>query len=543
MAFSLTFLFFFRLFLIYQSHFNNLRYNLFITKEEMDVLKKKKFSFPTAYTVILIVLLLVMVLTFFIPAGKYASLSYDMAKEEFIVTQPDGKTSVEPGNQATLDKYNINTNLDKFKDGSVYKPVGIPGSYEELEREKRTAFGTLTEFLKAPIQGLAESIDIVTFVLILGGIIGVINKTGAFAAGMNALSKKLKGKEKWLIILTLTLISIGGTTFGLAEETIAFYPILVPIFIAAGYDALVAIATIYLGSCIGTLASTINPFSIVIASNTAGINFTDGIGLRIVMLVLGTLLCIWYTVRYAEKVRKNPEESLIYDQKEELEHKFLMANADEEIPTFDFRKKLMLIIFALGFVVMVYGVKELNWMFVEISCVFLLITFILAMISGLKEKDFVGEFVTGASDLLGVALVIGLARGVTIIMENGMISDTLMYWLSNGVSNMSGPIFTTFMFFIYILLGFFIPSSSGLAVLSMPIMAPLADVVNVDRALVIDAYNWGQGIISFIAPTGLILASLAMVDITFDKWLKFIMKLMIMIIILSIVLLAIGVYI
>ncbi|MGX7023402.1 YfcC family protein [Vagococcus hydrophili] len=504
--------------------------------------EKKKFSFPSAYTVILLVLLLVMILTYFIPAGKYATLSYDMDKKEFVLTEPKGETSVEPGNQATLDKYGINTNLDKFKDGSVYKPVAIPNSYEELERENHGFFGAVKEFLNAPIQGLEESISVITFVLILGGIIGIINKTGAFAAGMNSLSKKLNGREKWLIILTMTLISIGGTTFGLAEETIAFYPILVPIFIAAGYDALVAIATIYLGSCIGTLGSTVNPFSIVIASNTAGVTFTDGMGLRLAMLIIGTLMCIAYTVRYAERVRKNPETSLIYDQKEMLEKKFLHSDTDAEIPVFDLRKKLMLIIFALGFVVMVYGVKELNWMFVEISSLFLLITFILALISGLNEKTFVGEFVTGASELLSVALVIALARGVTIIMENAMISDTLMYQLSNGVSSMKGPVFTTVLYFVYILLGFFIPSSSGLAVLSMPIMAPLADVVNVDRALVIDAYNWGQGIISFIAPTGLVLASLAMVEITFDKWVKFVMKLMIAIAIVSIILLAIGVY-
>ncbi len=504
--------------------------------------KKKKFSFPSAYTVILFVLFLVMILTYFIPAGKYATLSYDMEKKEFSLVQPTGETSVEPGTQKTLDKYEIKTNLDKFKDGSVYKPVAIPGSYEELERENHGAFGALKEFLNAPIQGLEESISIITFVLILGGIIGIINKTGAFAAGMNSLSKKLKGREKWLIILTMTLISLGGTTFGLAEESIAFYPILVPIFIAAGYDALVAIATIYLGSCIGTLGSTVNPFSIVIASNTAGVTFTDGMGLRIAMLVIGTVMCIVYTVHYAEKVRKNPELSLIYDQKEELEHKFLKNDFENEAPVFDLRKKLMLIIFALGFVVMVYGVKELNWMFVEISSLFLLIVFILAIISGLNEKTFVNEFVTGASDLLSVALVIALARGVTIIMENAMISDTLMYHLSNSVSNMTGPVFTTVLYFIYILLGFFIPSSSGLAVLSMPVMAPLADVVNIDRALVIDAYNWGQGIISFIAPTGLVLASLAMVDITFDKWVKFVMKLMVAIAIVSIILLAIGVY-
>lgn len=300
--------------------------------------KKKAFSFPSAYTVILLVLLLVMILTYFIPAGKYASLSYDLDKSEFIITQPTGEKSSEPGTQKTLNKYNVNTKIEKFEDGSVYKPVAIPDTYQELERENKGLVGALSDFLNAPVQGLGESIDIITFVLILGGIIGVINKTGAFTAGMNALSNQLKGKEKWLIILVLSLVSLGGTTFGLAEETIAFYPILVPIFMAAGYDALVAIATIYLGSCIGTLASTINPFSIVIASNTAGINFTDGLALRLVMLILGTGMCIGYTIRYAERVRKHPETSLIYDQKEELEEKFLHSNELSEVPVFDLRK-------------------------------------------------------------------------------------------------------------------------------------------------------------------------------------------------------------
>lgn len=153
-----------------------------------------------------------------------------------------------------------------------------------------------------------------------------------------------------------------------------------------------------------------------------------------------------------------------------------------------------------------------------------------------------GEFVAGASDLLGVALVIALARGVTIIMEQAQISDTLLFWLSNGVSHMSGVIFSTVMFFVFILLGFFIPSSSGLAVLSMPVMAPLADVVGVHRDVIISAYNWGQGIMSFITPTGLVLASLAMVHVTFDKWLKFVLPLMLAIGLLAMILLGISVY-
>ena len=505
--------------------------------------KKSKFTFPTAYTVILIVLLLVLGLTYIIPSGKYAKLVYDKGANVFTVESPTGDTSEYEATQQTLDKLGVKTNLDKFTDGSISKPVGIPGSYQELPKEKTNLLKAVTTFLNAPIQGLYDSIDIIAFVLVIGGIVGVINKTGAFTAGISALSKRAKGKEAWLIVIITALISLGGTTFGMAEETIAFYPIIVPIFLAAGYDALVAIAAIYLGSSIGTMASTVNPFSTVIASNTAGIDFTSGMGLRLAMLIIGTIICIVYTVKYAEKVKKDPSKSLIYHQKEELEVQFLADHDESNIPEFNLGRKLILIIFAASFVIMVYGVKELGWWFGEITQLFLGLTFILALFAKLSEKEFVDEFVTGAADLLSVALMIGLARGVTIIMDNGMISDTILNTLSVGVSHMSGVVFSTFMYFVYSILGFFISSSSGLAVLSMPIMAPLADVVGVNREVIVTAYQFGQGLISFITPTGLILASLAMVNVTYDKWLKFVTPLIVIISILAIVILGVGVFI
>ena len=314
-----------------------------------------------------------------------------------------------------------------------------------------------------------------------------------------------------------------------------------PIFIAAGYDALVAIATIYLGSCMGTMASTVNPFSTVIASNTAGIDFTSGMVLRFVILIIGLIICIAYTIRYGEKVKKDPSSSYIYNQKEDLERQFLSNVNEEDAPLFTTSRKLILIIFALAFVIMVYGVKELGWWFEEMTALFILVTFIMIFFANLKEQEFVSEFMSGAADLLGVAIIIGLARGVTIIMENGMISDTILNYLSNGVARMNGVVFSTFIFFVYIILGFFISSSSGLAVLSMPIMAPLADVVGISRDVIVSAYQFGQGIMSFITPTGLILASLAMVNVTYDKWLKFVLPLVIIIGILAIIMLAIGV--
>ena len=291
----------------------------------------------------------------------------------------------------------------------------------------------------------------------------------------------------------------------------------------------------------GTMASTVNPFSTVIASNTAGIDFTSGMVLRFVILIIGLIICIAYTIRYGEKVKKDPSSSYIYNQKEDLERQFLSNVNEEDAPLFTTSRKLILIIFALAFVIMVYGVKELGWWFEEMTALFILVTFIMIFFANLKEQEFVSEFMSGAADLLGVAIIIGLARGVTIIMENGMISDTILNYLSNGVARMNGVVFSTFIFFVYIILGFFISSSSGLAVLSMPIMAPLADVVGISRDVIVSAYQFGQGIMSFITPTGLILASLAMVNVTYNKWLKFVLPLVIIIGILAIIMLAIGV--
>jgi len=503
--------------------------------------KKKKLSFPSCYTIMLIVLILVMGLTYIVPSGKYATLSYNSDSNLFEVISPNGDTTNYDATQDTLDELGLKIDLEKFTNGSIRKPVGIPNTYETVETEEKTFIKSIVELLNAPIQGIYEGVDIIAFILVLGGLIGIVNNTGAFSAGIGALSKKLKGKELWLIVIVTILIALGGTTFGLAEETIAFYPILIPIFLAAGYDALVGIAAIYLGSSMGTMASTVNPFSTIIASDTAGINWTSGILMRGSMLIIGTAICIFYTIRYAEKVKKDPTKSLIYSQKKELEDHFL-ANYDEEnIPEFNFRRKLILILFAGAFGVMIYGVSQLGWWFGEMTALFLGITIIMAFFAQLSEKDFVNEFVKGASDLLSVALLVGISRGITIIMNNGLISDSILYYTSNLVSGMNNIIFSTVIFIIYNVLGFFISSSSGLAVLSMPIMAPLADVVGVGRNVIVDAYQYGQGLINFITPTGLVLASLALVNVTYDKWLKFVMPLVGIIAVLSVVMLGISV--
>ena len=450
---------------------------------------------------------------------------------------PDGKTSAKPATQQTLDQLGIKIGLNKFVDESINKPVAIPNTYERVKQKPQG----IKEVIEAPIQGTYDTIDIIMFILIIGGVIGILNATGTFNAGIASLSKATKGKEYILIILLNVLIAIGGTTFGLAEETIALYPILMPIFLIAGYDAIVCIATIYMGSSIGSMFSTVNPFSSVIASNSAGINFTEGLSFRIIGLVIATIITLVYIIKYANKVKNDPSKSLIYDQKQEIEKRFLNESI-KDVPKFTFRLKLMLIIFALAFVVMVYGVSMKGWWFTEMTALFLIVGIILGFISDLNEKEFVNNFVAGAGDLVGVALVIGVARSINLILENGQISDTLLNYFSLLVNNMNGSIFIILMLVIFIILGFFIPSSSGLAVLSIPIMAPLADTVGLPRDVIVSAYQFGQGLISFITPTGLILATLAMVDVTYNKWLKFIMPLMIIVAVFAAALLLVQVH-
>lgn len=483
---------------------------------------KRKRDFPTAFTVLFIVLIFAAILTYIIPSGSYAKLKYEANKKAFVVTKPDGLQEELPASQGTLNKLGVKVDVEKFQDESINKPVAIPGTYEEVKSNPQG----FKEVLQAPIKGVYDTVDIIVFLLIIGGVIGILNNTGAFDAGIAALSRVTKGKEFFLIVVVTVLISLGGTTFGLAEETIALYPILIPVFVAAGYDAIVCIAALYMGSSIGTMFSTVNPFSSVIASNAAGIAFTEGLPMRLIGLIVATALTIWYITKYGKNIKNDPSRSLIYNERDEIKEKFLKDYDPKNVPEFTLRRKLMLIIFGLTFVVMTWGVSTQQWWFTEMTSLFLFVAIVLGFISGMGEKRFVEKFIAGAADLVGVALIVGVARAINIIMDKGLISDTILHYSSNAVQGMNSSIFIIFMLLIFIVLGFFIPSSSGLAVLAMPIMAPLADAVGLSRDVIVSSYQYGQGLIAFITPTGLILATLALVDITYDKWLKFILPLM-----------------
>ncbi|HLV70116.1 MAG TPA: YfcC family protein [Xanthomarina sp.] len=495
----------------------------------------KNIKFPTAQTILLLIAAIVALLTWVIPAGKYDSLSYNKDTNTFTRSSMEGSTTLE-ATQETLETLQVKIPLEKFTNGDIWKPISIPNTYQEVEPRPQG----LLAFFKSPIKGIIEAADIIFLVLIIGGLIGIMNLTGAFDAGISWLAKTLKGHEYVLIILVTILVALGGTTFGLAEETIAFYPILIPMFLAAKYDAIVPLAAIYIGSSIGTMCSTVNPFSVIIASDAAGINWTTGFTGRLVMLVLGTLICIIYILRYANKVKKDPSKSIIYSQKEQIEAMFgTSSNATGVLTT---RLRLILFVFAMCFVVMIYGVSQLEWWFLEMTTVFFVGAILIGIIAKIQEANFVETFVKGAGDLLGVAIIIGIARGVSVLMEDGFISDTLLFHSSNLTEGMNKGLFANVMLFIYGGLSFFIPSSSGMAVLTMPIMSPLADTVGFGREIIVNCYQYGMGLFAFINPTGLILASLAIVKVGYNKWLKFVIPLVIILTIFTMIALTIQVY-
>ena len=446
---------------------------------------RKKFQFPTAFTILFILIALVAIATHIVPAGQYAT---------------------------------------EFSE-ALGRDVPVPGTYERVEGAPQG----FIDVLMAPIAGLynpetyeANAIDVAVFVLIIGGFLGVVAKTGAIDAGIARTTAALRGREKWLIPILMALFAAGGTIYGMAEETMAFYLLVLPVVIAAGYDALTGVAIIMLGAAVGTLGSTVNPFATVIASDAAGIAFTEGIVWRVVLLVVGWLICVLYVMRYAERVRKDPSKSLVAELRESNRAHFLGGKEASGPVTFTLTHKIVLIVFGLSFAVMIWGVSSRGWWMAEMSALFLLAAIVVKFIARMREPDFIETFISGAKDLLGVALIIGVARGVVVVMNAGMITDTILYWSEQAVAGLSSVVFINVMYWIEVGLSFLVPSSSGLAVLSMPIMAPLADFSGVDRAAVVTAFQSANGLVNFVNPTfAVVMGGLALGRVPYQRWLKF----------------------
>lgn len=414
---------------------------------------------------------------------------------------------------------------DRTLNAALDREVAVAGTYKEIERNPQGVF----DVILAPIGGFynpetnqANAIDVALFVLVNGGFIGVVAATGAIDAGITRAMAALRGREKWMIPVLMALFALGGTTYGMAEETLAFYVLLIPIMIAARYDAVTAVAIILLGAGVGVLGSTVNAFATVIASDAAGVPFTNGIVLRFAILGLCWLACVLFVMRYAERVRKDPTKSIVYDRKAENEAHFLKGRSSAASIEFTGLHKIVLVLFGATFVIMVWGVLFGGWWMAEMTGLFLASAIVIGVVTWPGEQAFVDSFLNGARDLLGVALIIGLARGIVVVMDAGHITDTILHWAELSVAGLHSVAFINVIYWIEVLLSFFVPSSSGLAVLSMPIMAPVADFASVQRDLVVTAYQSANGIVNLINPTfAVVMGGLAIGRVPYERWLRF----------------------
>lgn len=423
----------------------------------------------------------------------------------------------------------------------------------------------LSDFIMAPMNGLNNAIDISIFVLIIGGFLGVVTKTGALDAGIGFIVNKLKGRELYLIPVLMFIFSIGGSTYGMAEETVAFYALITATMIAAGFDSLVAVGTVLLGAGCGVLGSTVNPFAIgasISASSEVGVKMNQGIiiAIGIGLWISSLLVCIYFVMNYAKKVKLDKNKSILSEDEINKANE-VFSNNNDKIETLTGKRKIVLFLFAISFVIMIMGVipwEEFGvtifsntsfltgvplgqWWFLEIATIFLIMAIVIGVVYGLKERDIVSAFLNGAADMVGVALVIGISRGISVIMGSTGLDMYILDRASNMLNGVSGILFINMAYIVFIGLSFLIPSTSGLASVSMPILAPLTQRLGLSPELMVSAFSAGSGIVNLITPTsGVVMGGLTIAKVEYSTWIKFMWKVLIGVFIVSIIVLSIG---
>lgn len=431
----------------------------------------------------------------------------------------------------------------------------------------------LSDFCTAPIKGFADALPVCLFVMILGGFLGMMTETGALDNGIAVLVQKLKGNEIMLIPVLMLIFSLGGTTYGMCEETVPFYALLAATMMAAGFDPMVGAATVLLGAGCGCLGSTVNPFAVgaaVDALTGVGIEVNQSIiiGLGAVLWIVTTAMSIFFVMSYAKKVKADKGSTILSMQElkdAEGAHGKAASEVHNEVKLTG-RQKGVLIAFAFTFVVMIVGfipLADLNegvanffdagavydadgnavvqgwsalitglpigqWYFDEASTWFFLMAVLIGIIGGLSEKQIVNTFITGAADMMSVVLVIALARGISVLMANTGLDVYVLDAAANALAGLSGVIFAPMSFLVYFGLSFLIPSTSGMATVSMPIMGPLAVKLGFSPEVMVMIFSSAIGVVNLFTPTsGAIMGGLALAKIEWTTWLKFALKLIV----------------
>jgi len=476
----------------------------------------KTMKVPHTYVIIFFVVLFAWLLTILLPVGKF-----DKTEVKYMM---DGKEKTRTVVKAGSFQY------DKDKQGNlVKKPARIWGT------EDFGGYGVLNYIFEGMVRGnkWGAAVGIIAFILVIGGSFGIILRTGAIDSGIMKMINVTKGKEFIIIPALFVIFSLGGAIFGMGEETIPFAMIIIPLVVAMGYDVIVGILITYVASQIGFATSWMNPFSLAVAQGVSGIPVFSGATFRIIMWIIFTLAGLLYTIIYAKKIKKNPEYSVAIDSTDYFK-KNIDTNAKEI--NFNLGHKLVLLTVLLGIIWVVWGVTKKGFYIPEIASQF----FVMGLVSGIigvifklnnmKVSDIANSFQAGAADLVGAALVVGMAQGILIVLggtdpSTPTVLNTILNGLSNVVGKLGGAFSAWFMYVFQSIFNFFVVSGSGQASITMPIMAPLSDLVGVTRQVAVLAFQLGDGLTNVIVPTSACLMGvLGVAKLDWGRWAKWQIK-------------------
>lgn len=454
-------------------------------------MKFSKLKSPDALVVVTVFLLFFVLLTWIVPAGMY---------EREVV---DGRTVVTPGTYHATDQ----------------NPQGI------------------FDFLTAPIKGFVSASQIIGFVLLVGGAFSMVTATGAIDAALQrvlALAKERPVLRKWIIPILMTIFAFAGGTFGMAEETLVFILITIPLARSLGYDTIVGVAIPFIGASMGFAGAAVNPFTVGIAQGIAELPLFSGWEYRWMVWAIYTLLGIGFVMLYVRRLEKDPANSLLYglDRDEVAEEVQL-----EEIP-FTTARKTVVALFFVALLLLMYGANSLGWYIDEIAALFVALGLVSAIVARLKLSVGVQAFTKGAKDMLTAALIIGISKSILIVAEDGRIIDTILHSLSGVVEGMPPALSVQIMFATQALINIVIPSGSGQAAITMPVMTPLADIIGISRQTAVLAFQFGDGLLNLIIPTsGVTMGILSIAKIPYNIWVKWVWKFIVVVTIVSMILL------
>lgn len=466
----------------------------------------KQFKVPHVYAIIFALMVIFAVLTWIVPSGSYQR------------QEVNGREVTVAGTYEQSEK----TYIDEETGDEVDLRQGV------------------FDVLQAPTRGIQEAIEVVAFILIVGGSFQVITKTGAITSGMGRVVRRFKNKDILIIPIAMVLFALGGTSFGMAEETLPFFAIFMPIMMAMGFDSMTAFMVVFVGARTGYIASTINPFNVLIAQGILGIQGNPQLWLRMIAWVVLTSVAITWVVLYARRVKKNPESSITFE--DDIAKKVEFA-ADESALDAEFtgRQKGVLAVFIAGMCLIIWGLVTQGWYMNEISAVFLAMGLLAGVIAGFSQDVIAQEFVAGIADFAFSAIVVGLARGILVIASDGMIIDTILNALATGLGGIPAVLFTTLLYAVENLLAILVPSSSGLAALTAPIFGPLAELMGLNPEAAVWALSMGSATMSLICPTSAILvAGLGVCKIKLGQWWKTVWKFFLVVSLINIVFVAIS---